>query len=200
MNFNKELLEKKIVFLQPNDPFTWASGIKSPIYCDNRLILQYPDLTDFVAKELVSLIKDNFSNEEVIMSTSTAGIPHGTLVANKMWLPCGYVRGSAKAHGRSNQIEGANIVGKKVIVVEDLISTGGSVLEVVKTLRENGADVLGVVGIFSYDMQKAKDLFKKEDISLFTISNINKLLEVASKNGYLNSDEIDLIIKFISSL
>ncbi len=200
MNFNKELLEKKIVFLRPNDPFTWASGIKSPIYCDNRLILQYPDLTDFVAKELVSLIENNFPDVEVIMGTSTAGIPHGTLVANKMWLPCGYVRGSAKTHGRSNQIEGANVDEKKVVVVEDLISTGGSVLEVVKALRENGADVLGVIGIFSYDMQKAKDLFKKEDVTLFTISNINKLLEVASENGYLNSKEIGLITKFTSSL
>ncbi len=200
MNFNEEILNNKIVFLQPNDPFTWSSGIKSPIYCDNRLILQYPVFRTYVIEQIKRIVEDKYPEAEVVMGTSTAGIPHATLLADKMELPCGYVRGSSKAHGRQNQIEGTQVKGKKVVVVEDLISTGGSCLDVVRSLKEAQAEVLGVVCIFSYDLKKAKEAFKQEGVQYYSISTINKLLDYVEENKKLTKEEINIVKEFTTNL
>ncbi len=199
MNFTQELLNKEIVFLRPNQPFTWSSGIKSPIYCDNRLTLGYPELRNYIANNFVEMIKENYAECEVIMGTSTAGIPHGTLVADRLDLPCGYVRGGAKKHGRAQQIEGAKVKGKNVVVVEDLISTGGSSIEVIDILKEAGANVLGVVAIFSYNMKKADDAFAKRNIGFKLITDITQLLDQAIKVEYLTLEDAKKVEKFLEN-
>ena len=187
----KDLLDIKAVFLKPNDPFTWASGIKSPIYCDNRLTLSYPEAREDVEEGLASLIKEYFPDVEIIEGTSTAGIAHAALVANKLKLPMGYVRGGHKTHGRGNQIEGIVRPGMKAVVVEDLISTGGSSLEVVDVLREAGCEVLGLVAIFTYGLDSSVKNFEDKNCKFVTLSNYNTLLEVALENGYIKDNELE---------
>ncbi len=199
MNFTQELLNKEIIFLKPNDPFTWASGIKSPIYCDNRLTLGYPEMRTYIAESMVEMIKEHYPECEVVMGTSTAGIPHGTLVADKLGLPGGYVRGGAKKHGRNQQVEGAAVAGKKVVVVEDLISTGGSSVEVIDILKEAGADVLGVVAIFSYKMAKADAAFAERNTTFHLITDIDQLLVEAQKTEYLTADEANEVKLFLEA-
>ena len=187
----KDLLDIKAVFLKPNDPFTWASGIKSPIYCDNRLTLSYPEVREDVEEGLASLIKEYFPDVEIIEGTSTAGIAHAALVANKLKLPMGYVRGGHKTHGRGNQIEGIVRPSMKAVVVEDLISTGGSSLEVVDVLREAGCEVLGLVAIFTYGLDSSVKNFEDKNCKFVTLSNYNTLLEVALENGYIKDNELE---------
>ncbi len=199
MNFTQELLNKEIVFLRPNDPFTWSSGIKSPIYCDNRLTLGYPELRNYIADSFVAMIKEKYPECEVIMGTSTAGIPHGTLVADRLELPCGYVRGGAKKHGRGQQIEGAAVKGKNVVVVEDLISTGKSSIEVIDILQESGANVLGVVAIFSYNMPKADQQFAQRSVTFELITDITKLLKQAVAVEYLTAEDAKKVERFLEN-
>ncbi len=184
------LLKIEAVFLRPEDPFTWASGIKSPIYCDNRLILSYPDARKQVEAGLASLIEKHYHGCELVAGTSTAGIPHAALVADILDLPMAYVRGSAKDHGRNNRIEGKVTLGQKVVVVEDLISTAGSVVEVVEALREAGANVLGIVSIFTYGMQKGTDRLKEAGIENVSLTNFMTLAKVAAEEGYISEKDI----------
>jgi len=184
------LLKIEAVFLRPEDPFTWASGIKSPIYCDNRLILSYPDARKQVEAGLASLIEKHYHGCELVAGTSTAGIPHAALVADILHLPMAYVRGSAKDHGRNNRIEGKVIMGQKVVVVEDLISTAGSVVEVVDALREAGANVLGIVSIFTYGMQKGTDRLNDANIENVSLTNFTTLAKVAAEEGYISKKDI----------
>lgn len=186
----KDLLSIQAVFLRPEDPFTWASGIKSPIYCDNRLTLSAPRVRDDVENGLAELVKTHFPQCEVLMGTSTAGIAHAAMTAVLLDLPMGYVRSGAKAHGRTNQIEGKLEKGQKVVVVEDLISTGGSVIEVVNVLREAGADVLGIVSIFTYGMQKGLDRLAEAKVVNHSLSNFDVLAEVAAQEGYIAQSDI----------
>lgn len=181
----KHLLETQAVFLRPENPFTWASGIKSPIYCDNRITLAYPQTRKLIEDGLAQLIKKHYPSAQVIMGTATAGIAHAALVADILELPMGYVRASSKDHGRTNQIEGKLEKGQKVVVVEDLISTAGSVIEVVKVLQNAGAEVLGIVSIFTYGMQKGIDRLKDTGISNHSLSDFNTLINVAICNGYI---------------
>lgn len=187
----KNLLDIKAVFLRPNEPFTWASGIKSPIYCDNRLALSYPDKRTTVVNGFVSLIKEKYPEVEVVMGTATAGIPWAALVGDKMELPMGYVRSSNKSHGKGNKIEGNLPKGAKVVIVEDLISTGGSVKDVVESLREAGAEVLGVVAIFTYLLPASTALFKELDCDFATLSNYDTLIDVALKNDYIKEADLE---------
>ncbi len=191
-----DLLKIKAVFLRPEEPFTWASGIKSPIYCDNRLTLSYPSVRKDVENALAELIKENFPECEAVMGTSTAGIPHAAIVSEILNIPMGYVRGGSKDHGRKNQIEGKCEPGTKVVVVEDLISTGGSCIDVVNVLREAGAEVLGVVAIFTYGMQKAVDRFAEANVKYVTCSNYDTLIEAAVKEGYIKESSKDALIAF----
>ncbi len=184
------LLKIEAVFLRPEDPFTWASGIKSPIYCDNRLILSYPEARKQVEAGLAALIRKHYPDCELVAGTSTAGIPHAALVADILELPMAYVRGSAKGHGRNNRIEGKVIMGQKVVVVEDLISTGGSVVDVVDALREAGADVLGIASIFTYGMQKGIDRLKEANVQNKSLTNFMTLAEVAAEEGYISEKDI----------
>ena len=186
----KELLKINAVFLNPSNPFTWASGIKSPIYCDNRLVLSYPETRNIIENALASKIKDVYPECEYIMGTSTAGIAHASLVANILDLPMGYVRGSEKAHGRNNSIEGLIIPNKKVVVIEDLISTGGSCVKVVNILREAGFDVLGVVSIFTYNLEKGFKVFKENNSEYHAISNYDTLIEVALEDNYIQDKDL----------
>ena len=181
----KHLLSIGAVFLRPNDPFTWASGIKSPIYCDNRLTLSYPEVRTDVENGLVEAIRANYPECEAVFGTSTAGIAHAAIVADKMGIPMGYVRGSAKDHGRTNQIEGKAEKGQKVVVVEDLISTAGSCVDVVNVLRNAGCEVLGIVSIFTYGMQKGLDRLAANNVKNVSLSNLDALAEVAAENGYI---------------
>ncbi len=190
------LLKIEAVFLRPEDPFTWASGIKSPIYCDNRLILSYPDARKQVEAGLASLIKKHYQGCELVAGTSTAGIPHAALVADILDLPMAYVRGSAKDHGRNNRIEGKVIMGQKVVVVEDLISTAGSVVEVVDALREAGANVLGIVSIFTYGMQKGTERLKNANIENVSLTNFMTLAKVAAEEGYISEKDIGRLEAF----
>lgn len=190
------LLDIGAVFLKPNDPFTWASGIKSPIYCDNRLTLSFPEIRTDVEEGLSELIDEHFPDCEAIFGTSTAGIAHAAIVADIMQLPMGYVRGSAKDHGRTNQIEGKAEKGQKVVVVEDLISTAGSCVDVVNVLREAGCEVLGIVSIFTYGMQKGLDRLKENNIINLSLSNLDALVEVAAESGIIKKSDIDKILKF----
>ena len=191
-----DLLSIGAVFLSPDDPFTWASGIKSPIYCDNRLTLTAPEVRTHVEEGLVDLVCKHFPNVEVLMGTSTAGIAHAAIVGHIMGLPMGYVRSGNKDHGRQNRIEGKLLPGQKVVVVEDLISTGGSCIEVVDALREAGADVLGVVSIFTYGMQKGLDRMAAAGVINYSLSNFDAVCEVAAEEGKIKTEDIDRLKKF----
>ncbi len=192
----KDLLSIHAVFLRPDEPFTWASGIKSPIYCDNRLTLTAPEVRTHVETGLKALIEQHYPQVEVLEGTSTAGIAHAAITAHLMGLPMGYVRSGHKDHGRGNQIEGKLEKGQKVVVVEDLISTGGSVLEVVDVLREAGAEVLGIVSIFTYGMQKGLDRLDKAGVENHSLSNFDVLCEVAAEEGYIRPEDIDRLKRF----
>jgi orotate phosphoribosyltransferase len=192
----KGLLSIQAVFLRPDEPFTWASGIKSPIYCDNRLTLTAPEVRTKVEEGLMAVIKENYPECEVIMGTSTAGIAHAAIVGHMMGLPMGYVRSSAKDHGRTNKIEGKLEAGQKVVVIEDLISTGGSVLDTVTALREVGAEVLGVASIFTYGMQKGLDRMAAADVKNVSLSDLDNLVEVAAEEGYIKPEDVERLIKF----
>ena len=192
----KDLLKIKAVFFRPDEPFTWASGIKSPVYCDNRLILTAPEVRNDVENGLATLIKENYPDVEVLMGTSTAGIAHAAIVGHLMDLPMGYVRSGAKDHGRQNQIEGRLEKGQKVVVVEDLISTGGSCIEVVNVLREAGAEVLGVVSIFTYGMQKGLTRLAEADVKNVSLTNFDVIAEVAAEDGYIEKDDVKRLIAF----
>ena len=181
----KHLLDIQAVFLRPDDPFTWASGIKSPIYCDNRLILTAPTARSFIENALADVIQEEYPQAQVLMGTSTAGIAHAAIVGHLMGLPMGYVRGSAKDHGRGNQIEGRLEPGQKVVVVEDLISTAGSVLEVVSVLREAGADVLGIASIFTYGMARGLERLAEANVRNVSLTNFDTVVEVAAQTGYI---------------
>lgn len=192
----KDLLSIKAVFFRPEDPFTWASGIKSPVYCDNRLTLTAPKVRTDVEQGLAKLIKENYPDAEVLMGTSTAGIAHAAITAHILDMPMGYVRSGAKDHGRQNQIEGKLEKGQKVVVVEDLISTGGSVIEVVNVLREAGAEVLGIVSIFTYGMQKGLDRLAAADVKNISLTNFDVIAEVAAEEGYIKTEDIKKLIAF----
>lgn len=192
----KDLLKIKAVFFRPEEPFTWASGIKSPVYCDNRLTLSDVDVRTDVETSLAKAIKENYPDAEVLMGTSTAGIAHAAITAHLMGLPMGYVRSGAKDHGRQNQIEGKLLPGQKVVVVEDLISTGGSVIEVVNILREAGAEVLGVVSIFTYGMQKGLDRLQAANVKNVSLTNFDVIAEVAAEEGYIKPEDIKRLIAF----
>ena len=192
----KALLEFKAVFFRPEEPFTWASGIKSPVYCDYRLTLTPPKVRTDVENGLAKLVKENYPEAEVLMGTSTAGIAHAAIVGHLLDMPMGYVRSGAKDHGRQNQIEGKLEKGQKVVVVEDLISTGGSVIEVVNVLREAGADVLGVVSIFTYGMQKGLDRLAAADVKNISLTNFDVIAQVAAEEGYIKTDDIKRLIAF----
>lgn len=193
------LLKIQAVFLSPDKPFTWASGIKSPIYCDNRLILTAPEARNVVENAIAETVKKYYPEAEVLMGTSTAGIAHAAIAAHILGMPMGYVRGSAKDHGRNNRIEGKLLPGQKVVVIEDLISTAGSCIEVVEALREAGADVLGVVSIFTYGMQKGIDRLKAARVVNHSLSNFDTLVEVAVEQGYVKSEDADRLHKFMAN-
>ena len=194
-----ELLSIKAVFLSPNEPFTWASGIKSPIYCDNRLILTAPKTRTVVENAIAETIKERFPEVEVLMGTSTAGIAHAAIAADILNLPMGYVRGSTKDHGRGNRIEGRLEKGAKVVVVEDLISTGGSCIDVVEALREAGAEVLGVVSIFTYGMKKGLERLAAANVTNYSLSNFDTLVEVAVEQGYIAADDEARLKRFMAN-
>jgi orotate phosphoribosyltransferase len=191
-----DLLSIGAVFLRPDEPFTWASGIKSPIYCDNRLTLTAPAVRTHVEEGLVDLICKHYPTVEVLMGTSTAGIAHAAIVGHMMGLPMGYVRSGNKDHGRNNRIEGKLEAGQKVVVVEDLISTGGSCIEVVEALREAGAEVLGVVSIFTYGMQKGLDRMAEANVINYSLCDLDALVEVAAEEGYIKQEDCARIIAF----
>ena len=190
------LLSIGAVFLRPEEPFTWASGIKSPIYCDNRLTLTAPEVRDQVENGLMEVIRHEYPDVEVLMGTSTAGIAHAAIVAHMMHLPMGYVRGGNKDHGRQNRIEGKLEKGQKVVVVEDLISTGGSVIDVVEALREAGAEVLGIASIFTYGMQKGLDRLAAAGVKNVSLSNFDVLVQVAAEKGYIRPEQVERLIRF----
>ena len=192
----EDLLKIKAVFLRPNEPFTWASGIKSPIYCDNRLTLSDTQVRDDVENGLATLIREHYPQAEVLMGTSTAGIAHAAITATILNLPMGYVRSGAKDHGRGNQIEGKLIPGQKVVVVEDLISTGGSCIEVVNVLREAGADVLGIVSIFTYGMKKGLERLAAAEVKNVSLCDLDTLVEVAAEKAYIEPADKDRLIQF----
>lgn len=185
------LLDVKAVFLRPEEPFTWASGIKSPIYCDNRLVLSYPEERTAIKNGMVELIKKEYPDVEVIMGTATAGIPMAALTADVMNLPMGYVRSDAKKHGKQNQIEGKISPGQKVVIVEDLISTGGSVKTVVNALKEAGAEILGVAAIFTYGLPDSYKNFEEMGVEFSTLSNYDVLIKVAAEKGYIKPEMLD---------
>ena len=195
-----DLLRIKAVFLRPAEPFTWASGIKSPIYCDNRLTLSDVEVREDVENGLAALVKQYYPDAEVLMGTSTAGIAHAAITATKLNLPMGYVRSGAKDHGRQNQIEGKLLPGQKVVVVEDLISTAGSCVEVVEVLREAGAEVLGIVSIFTYCMQKGLDRLAAAHVENHSLSNLDVLAEVAVQENYISEQEKKELIQFRNTL
>ena len=192
----KDLLSISAVFLRPEQPFTWASGIKSPIYCDNRLTLTAPEVRNHVEEGLAELIRKHYPEVEVLMGTSTAGIAHAAITATILNLPMGYVRSGSKDHGRGNQIEGKLEAGQKVVVVEDLISTGGSCIEVVNVLREAGADVLGVVSIFTYGMKKGLVRMEEANVINHSLCDLDALVEVAAEEGYIKQEDCSRIIAF----
>ena len=193
----KALLSIKAVFLSPEKPFTWASGIKSPIYCDNRLILTAPEVRNLVEQTIAETVKEKFPEAEVLMGTSTAGIAHAAIAAHLLGMPMGYVRGSAKDHGRNNRIEGRLEKGEKVVVIEDLISTGGSCIDVVEALREAGADVLGVVSIFTYGMKKGLDRLAAANVTNYSLYNFDTLVEVAAEENYIRPEDRDRLKLFM---
>ena len=192
----KALLSIQAVFLRPDDPFTWASGIKSPIYCDNRLTLSYPEVRTLVDEAIADKVRQLYPEAEMLMGTSTAGIAHAAIAADRLGLPAGYVRGSAKDHGRKNQIEGRVHEGMKVVVIEDLISTGGSVLECVEPLREAGCEVLGIVSIFTYGMKKGLDRMAAAHIENTSLCDLDHLLPVAVEEGYIKPEDEMRLLRF----
>ena len=192
----QDLLKIKAVFFRPEDPFTWASGIKSPVYCDNRLTLTVPEVRTDVEQCMAKVIGEEYPEVEVLMGTSTSGIAHAAITAHLMELPMGYVRAGAKDHGRQNQIEGRLEPGQKVVVVEDLISTAGSALEVVDVLRKAGADVLGIVSIFTYNMQKGIDNLRAANVKNVSLTNFDVIAEEAAKAGYIRPEDISRLIRF----
>lgn len=195
----KALLGIKAVFLRPGEPFTWASGIKSPIYCDNRLILTAPEARDLVEKSIAEKVKEYYPEAEVLMGTSTAGIAHAAIAAHILGMPMGYVRGSAKDHGRNNRIEGRLEPGQKVVVIEDLISTGGSCIDVVEALREAGAEVLGVISIFTYGMKKGLERLAAANVENHSLSNFDTLVEVAAEEKYIAPEDVERLRLFMAN-
>lgn len=192
----KALLDIKAVFLRPEEPFTWASGIKSPVYCDNRLILTAPETRTLVEKTIAETVKNEYPQAEVLMGTSTAGIAHAAIAGHILGLPMGYVRSNAKDHGRGNRIEGRLEKGQKVVVVEDLISTGGSVIDVVEALREAGAEVLGIVSIFTYGMNKGLERLAAAEVKNISLTDFDTIAEVAAETGYITKQDIDKLTAF----
>ena len=192
----KDLLKIKAVFLSPDEPFTWASGIKSPIYCDNRLTLTAPEVRTDVEKSLAEVVKNYYPDAEVLMGTSTAGIAHAAITAHLLDMPMGYVRSGAKDHGRQNQIEGKLEKGDKVVVIEDLISTGGSVIEVVDALREAGAEVLGIASIFTYGMRKGLERLQAANVKNISLTDFDTIVEVAANENYIKAEDKERLIKF----
>ena len=192
----ERLLEIKAVFLSPKKPFTWASGIISPIYCDNRLILSYPEIRHEIERALAKLVSEKFPDAEILMGTATAGIPHAAYVSEYLNLPMGYVRSSSKDHGRNNQIEGHYEKGNKVVVIEDLISTGKSSIEVIKALQEANLEVLGCVSIFSYGFQEAKEAFLKVGVPYYSLANFNELVQIASELNYIDKEDLSDVLEW----
>lgn len=192
----KDLLSIGAVFFRPNEPFTWASGIKSPVYCDNRLTLTAPKVRDDVENSLAKVVKENYPDCEVLMGTSTAGIAHAAITAHILGMPMGYVRSKPKDHGRTNMIEGKLEKGQKVVVVEDLISTGGSVIEVVEALREAGAEVLGIVSIFTYGMKKGLERLAAANVKNISLTNFDTIAQVAADEGYIAQSDIEKLTAF----
>ena len=192
----KDLLSIKAVFFRPNEPFTWTSGIKSPVYCDNRLILTAPAVRGRVEAAIVETVRREYPEAEVLMGTSTAGIAHAAIAAHLMGLPMGYVRSGAKDHGRQNRIEGKLEAGQKVVVIEDLISTGGSVIEVVEALREVGAEVLGIVSIFTYGMQKGLDRLAAANVRNVSLTDFDTIARIAGEDGYIAPEDVNRLIAF----
>lgn len=192
----KDLLKIQAVFLRPDEPFTWASGIKSPIYCDNRLTLSDHQVRLDVESGLAAIVKENYPEVEALMGTSTAGIAHAAITAHLMGLPMGYVRSGAKDHGRKNQIEGKLLLGQKVVVIEDLISTGGSVLEVVDVLRQAGAEVLGIASIFTYGMKKSVDRLAEANVKNVSLTDLDTVAQVAAAEGYIRPEDQQRLLKF----
>ena len=196
----KELLSINAVFLRPDDPFTWASGIKSPIYCDNRLILSAPQARTVVEQAIADTVKREYPGAQMLMGTSTAGIAHAAIAASILGMPMGYVRGDAKTHGRNNKIEGKCEPGTKVVVIEDLISTGGSVIDVVESLREVGAEVLGVVSIFTYDLKKGLERLAAANVRNVSLSNLDVLVDAAVEEKYITAAQKTEILNFRDNL
>ncbi len=192
----EHLLEIKAVYLQPNDPFTWSSGMKSPIYCDNRLTLSYPHIRQDIARGLQQLIEEHFPGTELVAGTATAGIPHAAWVSDLLNLPMCYVRSKAKEHGKGNQIEGIASPGQKVVVVEDLISTGGSAITAAQALKEAGCEVLGIVSIFTYELAKGKEKLAAEGLTSYSLSDYSTLIGVAKEKGYITENELQKLTKW----
>ena len=192
----KDLLKIKAVFFRPEEPFTWASGIKSPVYCDNRLTLTAPEVRNDVENGLAEVVRRFYPEAEVLMGTSTAGIAHAAIVGHIMGLPMGYVRSGSKDHGRQNRIEGRLEKGQKVVVIEDLISTGGSCIDVVEALREAGAEVLGVASIFTYGMQKGLDRMAAANVKNISLTDFDTIAQVAAEENYIKAEDIDRLLKF----
>lgn len=190
------MLKIKAVSLSPSAPFTWASGIQSPIYTDNRVTLAYPEVRTQIETGFAELIERVFPEVQVIAGTATAGIPHGAIIADYLQLPFAYIRSKPKDHGAGNQVEGRISAGQKMVVVEDLISTGGSVLEAVKAAECEGAEVLGVVAIFTYELEKAANKFAEDGVKLFTLTSYSELIEIAKETGYVSAEELTLLKKF----
>ena len=191
-----DLLKIKAVFFRPDEPFTWASGIKSPVYCDNRLTLTAPEVRNDVENSLADVIKANYPEAQVLMGTSTAGIAHAAITAHILGMPMGYVRSGAKDHGRQNRIEGKLEKGQKVVVIEDLISTGGSVIEVVDALREAGAEVLGIASIFTYGMKKGLERLEQANVKTISLTNFDCIANVAAQTGYIKPEDVKRLIAF----
>ncbi|MBZ8174696.1 orotate phosphoribosyltransferase [Staphylococcus delphini] len=196
----KALLDIEAVSLSPNEMYTWSSGIQSPIYCDNRVTLGYPEVRTAIRDGLIELIQHHFAEVEIVSGTATAGIPHAAYISDKMNLPMNYVRSKSKSHGKQNQIEGARSEGKKVVVIEDLISTGGSSITAVEALQEAGAEVLGVVAIFTYGLNKADETFKAAGVPFYTLSNYDELIEVAREEGKISEDDIQTLVEWRNQL
>ncbi len=192
----RDLLKIKAVYLKPEEPFTWASGIKSPIYTDNRVTLAYPETRTLIEDGFVEKIRAEFPDVEVIAGTATAGIPHGAIIADKMNLPFAYIRSKPKDHGAGNQIEGRVAPGQKMVVIEDLISTGGSVLDAIAAAKREGADVIGAAAIFTYELPKAEKNFNEADVKLVTLSNYTELIHLAEQEGYINAEGLALLKRF----
>lgn len=196
----KALLDIEAVSLSPNEMYTWSSGIQSPIYCDNRVTLGYPEVRTAIRDGLIELIEQHFADVEIVSGTATAGIPHAAYISDKMNLPMNYVRSKSKSHGKQNQIEGARSEGKKVVVIEDLISTGGSSITAVEALQEAGAEVLGVVAIFTYGLNKASETFKATGVPFYTLSNYDELIEVAREEDQISEDDIQTLVEWRNQL